>query len=68
MEAFAHPFDHFIKLSKGLEEVQENSVTGEFLVCVMPGCGSVHKCGICSWILSSSSFPHTALGVVLMLA
>lgn len=43
MEAFAHPFGDFIELSKGLEDVQENVVTGEFLVCVMPSCGSVPR-------------------------
>lgn len=43
MEALAHPFGHFIKLSKGLEEVQENSATGEFLFCVMPCCGSIPR-------------------------
>lgn len=43
IETFAHPFGPFIELSKGLEEVQENVVTGEFLVCVMPGCGSIPR-------------------------
>lgn len=43
MEAFAHPLGHFIEFRKGLEEVQENAVTGGFLVCVMLSCDCVPR-------------------------
>lgn len=41
MEAFAHPFCRFIEFREGWKRFRTNTVTGDFLVCVIPSCDSV---------------------------
>lgn len=61
MEAFAHPFSHFEE-RKGLEKVQE-MLSQEFLVWVVPSCGSVPRHQM--WDVFTDPqlfiFPHTVL-------
>lgn len=76
MEAFAHPFCHFIEFREGLEEVQNKhcnrSLSGlchiQLWFCPQPWGSGGSKRTVCQSSAVLLFFPHAAVGLVLMLA